>query len=61
MIIPDKELEDEIKKFLSTFMEKYRFDFLYHKESMKYISSETFYIEFINYLVKRGLEINVKK
>lgn len=53
MIIPDKELEDEIIKFIEANKSYYK--------SYKYISSETFYIEFINYLVSRGLEITIKK
>jgi hypothetical protein len=53
MIIPDKELEDEIKKFIE--------EVRYSDYEVEYISSETFYIEFINYLVSRGLEITIKK
>lgn len=50
MNISDVELENEVKKFLK----EYKDNYLYI--NINYIESETFYIEFINFLVNRGLK-----
>jgi hypothetical protein len=49
MIITDRELQDRIKRFLQEYNNYY--------SDIKYIESETFYIEFIDFLVERGLKI----
>jgi hypothetical protein len=61
MIIPDKELEDEINTFLNRFRYKFKYNYSDDMDYIDYIGNQTFYIEFINYLVSRGLEITNKK
>lgn len=58
MIIVDTELKNRIDAFLIEFI-NYRNRTGYHtnESSVKYIESETFYMEFIKYLVSRGLQL----